>query len=136
MHRLLGAIKPTPTGTLILAATFATWRSYIERGTYGKLFLLWILFLNRRALPFRWHLELFWVVCVARGRWDAARLGIWKGTPKGRQLGLKGAELSQGGIGKTPWEAVAARTTRVSFSESDYNLSVGQTSMRRQPSHD
>lgn len=120
---LLQAFKPTPTGSFLLLAIFLTpLRHQLSRFTYTRLFLLFLLFLNRGSFPLRWHAKLLKIALKARLQFELAKRGFKKATPEQEKLGLKNAELSFEQIGKSPFDIVTVRRTRVSFAESDYNL--------------
>ena len=120
---LLGALKPTPTGATLLAAIVYAFKGQLQRSSYLKLFVLWLLFLNRGAFPLRWHIKLAAIFVKARLEWDVARLGFRKPTKQQREIGLtEGGDLALYGIGRNAFEIVTERKTRVSFAESDYNL--------------
>lgn len=120
---LVQALKPTPTGGLLLfAALFTPLRQHLARFTYTRLFILFLLFLNRGAFPLRWHFKLLYIALKARLEFEIAKRGYKKPSPEQKELGLKKEELSFEQIGKSPFDIVTVRHTRVSFAESDYNL--------------
>jgi hypothetical protein len=123
---LIKAITPTPTGGLLLFAFLYTplRQQITTRLSYLRLFLLFLLFLNRGSFPLRWHSKLLYIAIKARIQFDLAKKGWYVREPSAKQkeLGLKGAEITLSQIGKVPFELVTTRRTRVSFAESDYNL--------------
>lgn len=122
---LIKALKPTPTGSVMLfCVLFTPLRQHLARFTFARLFFLFLLFINRGAFPLRWHFKLLYIALRARFRFDAARLGYTAANAEQRKLGLKKGELALSQIGKTPFDIVATRHTKVSFAESDYNLYV------------
>lgn len=120
---LVKAFTPTPTGGLILLTVLITpLRQHLAKFTYTRLFILFLLFLNRGSFPLRWHFKLAWIGLKARLNFEIAKRGYKKPTKEQSSLGLKKEELSFEQIGQLPFDVVTVRHTRVSFAESDYNL--------------
>lgn len=123
---LLRALRPTPSGIAFISAAVLVFRNHLQRASYAKLCVLFVLFLNRGNLPFRWHLKLFSIGLRARLRYDKGRLGILKASESQQRLRLQGGELGLMGIGTSVFDILTVRKTRVSFAESDYNLSAAK----------
>lgn len=120
---LIKAFTPTPTGSLILLTALLTpLRHHLAKLSYTRLFIIFLLFINRGAFPLRWHLKLLWIGLKARLDFELAKRGYKKPSKLQNELGLKKEELSFEQIGKSPFDIVTVRHTRVSFAESDYNL--------------
>lgn len=120
---LVKALTPTPTGSLLLMTVLLTpLRQQLAKFTYTRLFILFLLFLNRGSFPLRWHFKLAWIGLKARLNFELAKRGYKKPSNEQSELGLRKEELSFEQIGKSPFDIVTVRHTRVSFAESDYNL--------------
>lgn len=120
---VLQALRPTPTGAALLAAILYSVRNSLDRSlSWSKALVFILLFINRGSFPLRWHLKLFWIAMRARLRWRAAVLGFRKPNTQQKQLGIQGGDLALGGVGRSYFDIVSTRHTKVSFAESDYNL--------------
>ncbi|KAL7004007.1 hypothetical protein EMMF5_006456 [Cystobasidiomycetes sp. EMM_F5] len=124
----LRAFKPTRNGALLLLATALSIRQgYISRLSYKIIFFAWLLFINRGALPLRWHLQLLGIALRARLRFDLAQWGLRKPTLRQKGMALQKGELALGGIGCDPFEIVTVRSQKVGFAEADYNMHMSNS---------